>query len=79
MYKKGGPRSRNINPDMDTTSTKKKRKKNNQNFRLQRMSELQERIKYLFDQIGFNENLHDQACAVHNYKQCDEVLSRLFL
>ena len=56
---------------------KKKRKKINKNFRLQRMSELQVRIKDLSDQIGFKEKRRDQASAVHNYKQCDELSEQI--
>ena len=72
VYKKGKSR-RKLNP----TSPTKKRKKISQSFRVQRLTELQERIKELSDHIGYKQKCLDQANNSQNYKQCDELSEQI--
>ena len=73
VYKKGKSRSRKLNP----TSPTKKRKKISQSFLVQRLTELQERIKELSDHIGYKQKHLDQANNIQNYKECDELSEQI--
>lgn len=66
VYKKGKSRSHKFNP----ASPAKKRKKISQDFRIQRLTELQERIKELPDQIGYKEKRVDQVIISNSVMSC---------
>jgi hypothetical protein len=77
LYKKGASRSKTLNPD-DGRATPKRRKIN-QDYRLNRIAEVQDRIKDLGDQIGFKEKRRECASAIRNYKECDTLTEQMSL
>ena len=74
QYKKGKSRSKKF---IDSTSLPPKRRKISQEFRLKRISELQERVKDLNDQIRSKEKRREAASNIRNYKECDLLTERI--
>ncbi len=75
QYKKGKSRSRKLNTDDGSTTPK--RRKTNALFRLNRIAELDDRIKDLNDQIGFKEKRRECASNMKNYKECDYLTEQM--
>ena len=72
VYKKGKSCSKLINTDDEAPTPK--RRKINQEYRLERIAELQDKIKDLNERIEFKNKRRDAASNVRNYKECDELI-----
>ncbi len=75
QYKKGKSRSKRLNPTEAMPTPK--RKKTSKEYRTNRISELEERIQDLSDQIGFKMKRRDCASDIKNYKECDKLTEQL--
>ena len=67
--------SRFLNPELATEHPK--RKKVNEDYRVSRIAELQERIKDITDQLGYKEKRRENASLSHNYKECDQITEQM--
>ena len=72
---KGKSRSKLSNTDDEAPTPK--RRKITQDYRLERMSELQDKIKDLNERIEFKNKQRDAASNVRNYKECDELTKQM--
>ena len=75
VYKKGKSRSKLINTDDEAPTPK--RRKINQEYCLERIAELQDKIKDLNERIEFKNKRRDAASNVRNYKECDELTEQM--
>ena len=75
VYKKGKSRSKLFNTDDEVPTPK--RRKINQEYRLERIAELQDKIKDLNERIEFKNKRRDAASNVRNYKECDELTEKM--
>lgn len=74
-YKKGKSHSRRLNPD-DTCQTPK-RNKVSKDYRLARITELNEQINDMTDQLGYKEKCRESANNICNYKECDKLTEEM--
>lgn len=75
LYKKGKSRSKLLNTDDEALTPK--RRKINQEYRLQRIAELQDKIKDLDERIEFKRKRRDAASNMRSYKECDELTEQM--
>ena len=73
-YKKGKSRSKRFGPP---ESTPKRPKKMNAGMRHEWMTELEEDIKQINQQLIIKEKRRNQSEAVQNYKLCDEIMDEI--
>ena len=76
-YKKGKSRSRELNLVPDLAQCIPKLKKINQDIRLSRITELQERVKDITEQLSYKEKRRENASVMHNYKDCDLISEQM--
>ena len=69
QYKKGKLRSKRLNPTDQSGSPK--RRKISKEYCINRIGELEERVKDLTEQIGCKEKRRECASNMKNYKDCD--------
>ena len=77
VYKKGKYRSKLLNTNTDDEAPAPKRKKISQDYRLERIAELQDKIKDMNERIEFKNKRRDAASNVRNYKECDEFTEQM--
>ena len=76
MYKKGKSRSERLSTD-DGEPPTKKRTKISKEYRLSRITQLQEQIKDKNEQVQYKELRREGAKNIHNYKECDKLTEQL--
>ena len=74
-YKKGKSRSKRLNP-YDGNTTPKRRKIGGE-YRLNRITEVTERIKDVTDQLGYKEKRREAASNIRDYKECDRLTEQM--
>ena len=77
VYKKGKSHSKLLNTNTDDEAPAPKRKKISQDYRLERIAELQDKIKDMNERIEFKNKRRDAASNVMNYKECDELTEQM--
>ena len=76
-YKKGKSRSKRLNTSAQSEFITPKRRKITSDIRLNRISEIQERLIDILDQIRYKEKRRENAQLSHNYKECDRLTEQM--
>lgn len=77
QLKKGRSRSKILDNNSAERESRPKRVKIDKETRKAQITEIEESIKDIDDEISFKEKRRSQAATVHDYRQCDEISERL--